>query len=277
MSERLRRLRRRIALASALAVALCAAACFAALWATSAASGLAAERQVLEEISNAPLTDAGAEKDGVSYLAAGMPSWARALVDADGAVTYAGASRTGDLLDAGALAELVALRDERGSDPFCWGGRTWIALWQPAGAQEGALVVGADGEGLSAVPEDETTEERVYTFLDASEAVASARALGLGCLAACVAIFLAALAIAWAAAGRALRPVAEAEEREREFVCAASHDLVTPLMAVTANCDVLEGEAEGRPDLAPWVANIRAAADEMASRVADLLARRTAE
>ena len=74
-----------------------------------------------------------------------------------------------------------------------------------------------------------------------------------------------------AAAGRALRPVAEAEARERAFICTASHDLVTPLMAVTANCDVLEAEASDQAGLASWVANIRAAADEMATRIADML------
>ena len=82
---------------------------------------------------------------------------------------------------------------------------------------------------------------------------------------------LAALAVAWAAAGRALRPVAEAEARERAFICTASHDLVTPLMAVTANCDVLEAEASDQAGLASWVANIRAAADEMATHIADML------
>ena len=80
-----------------------------------------------------------------------------------------------------------------------------------------------------------------------------------------------ALAAAWAAAGRALRPVAEAEARERAFVCTASHGLVTPLMAVTANCDVLEAEASDQAGLASWVANIRAAADEMATRIVDML------
>lgn len=76
---------------------------------------------------------------------------------------------------------------------------------------------------------------------------------------------------AWSATGRALRPVAEAEARECAFVCAASHDLVTPLMTVTANCDVLEAEASDQAGLASWVANIRAAADEMATRIADML------
>ena len=58
------------------------------------------------------------------------------------------------------------------------------------------------------------------------------------------------LTVAWSATGRALRPVAEAEARERAFVCTASHDLVTPLMAVTANCDVLEAEASDQAGLA---------------------------
>ena len=42
-------------------------------------------------------------------------------------------------------------------------------------------------------------------------------------------------------------------------------------MAVTANCDVLEAEASDQAALASWVANIRAAADEMATRIADML------
>ena len=77
--------------------------------------------------------------------------------------------------------------------------------------------------------------------------------------------------MAWAAAGRALRPMVEAEARERAFACAASHGLVTPLMAVTANRDVLEAEASDQAGLASGVANIRAAADEMATRIADML------
>lgn len=76
--------------------------------------------------------------------------------------------------------------------------------------------------------------------------------------------------MAWAATASALRPAAEAEARERAFICTASHDLVTPLMAVTANCDVLEAEASDQAGLASWVANIRAAADEMATRIADM-------
>ncbi len=42
-------------------------------------------------------------------------------------------------------------------------------------------------------------------------------------------------------------------------------------MAVTANCDVLEAEKSDQAGLVSWVANIRAAADEMATRIADML------
>ena len=42
-------------------------------------------------------------------------------------------------------------------------------------------------------------------------------------------------------------------------------------MAVTAKCDVLEAEASDQAGLASCVANIRAAADEMAIRTADML------
>lgn len=273
MSECLSRLRRRIALASAAAVALCAAACLAALFLSSSASTLEAQRKVLEGVSNVPFEGSDVETGDIPYLAPGAPTWVRALVGADGAVAAVQTSGGGGTYDEGNLAELVALRDERGSSLFPWSGRTWVAIWQPEGVQEGSLVVAAGADGAPAIPDGEASNARVYTFLDVSEAVASARALGLGCLASCGAIFLAALVVAWAAAGHALRPVAEAEERERAFVCAASHDLVTPLMAVTANCDVLEAEAPDRADLSPWISNIRAAADEMASRIAEMLAR----
>lgn len=44
-----------------------------------------------------------------------------------------------------------------------------------------------------------------------------------------------------------------------------------PQTAVTANCDVLEAEASDQAGLASRVANIRPAADEMVTRIADML------
>ena len=272
MSEHLERLRHRISLASALAVAMCVAACLAVLWVSVSASGFETERKTLEEVSNAPFVETDADAEAIR-IASGAPPWMRILVDGEGTVAAVEASGVqGAYFDADDLAELVDLRDEWGSKPFAWGGRTWIGLWQPTGVQEGALVVPADGESIERVDREGEAEGCEYTFLDVSARLSSIRSFGLGCVAVCGATFLAALAVSWIAVGRALRPVAEAEAREREFICAASHDLVTPLMAVTANCDVLEAEAQDESSLAPWIANIRSATDEMALRIADMLA-----
>lgn len=273
MPNHLRSLRRRIALAVALAVVACVAACLTVLWTVSSTADLASARRVLEDISNAPLATSDVDGDAAPYIMVGLPAWARAHVAADGSVEVVDVSNGSISLDSDDLAALVDLREEWRSEPFSWNGRVWIALWQPVGTQKGALIVSADGGDAATVPDEGISEARIYSFLDVSACVASARTLGIGCAAACAAVFVLTLVVGWVAAGHALRPVAEAEERERTFVCAASHDLVTPLMAVTANCDVLEAETPDRADLAPWIANIRAASDEMAARIAEMLSR----
>lgn len=254
LPDHLQRLRRRIACASAAAMLLCAGICLAALWMAVSSSGLEAERRTLEEVSNAPFRMADTD-EGLSYVSTGTPSWVRVLVTEDGEVkSIETLNIQSDNIDDTALgatdvAELIALRDDYGSESFSWGGRTWIALWLPA--------------------DDDAGTGRVYSFLDISEHIASTRMIGVGCFAASGTIALATLVIAWIAAGRALRTVADAEERERAFICAASHELKTPLMAMMANCDVLEAEL---PSDSPWIENIRAAADDMAARITEMLA-----
>lgn len=272
MSEQMLRTRRRITFASALAVACCTAVCLIVLCAASASSGLEAERRVLEEISNAPYVGEGDVEGEAPYHTAGAPSWVRVVVGDDDSIAAVETSPAFEFAsDETDWAELVTLRDKQGSEPFSWRGQIWLALWQPVGVQEGAMVVSADGVDVAVASEGEVSDGRMYTFLDVSEHFAAVHGLASCCVVTCSAVFVAALAVAWVAVGFALSPVAEAEERERAFVCAASHDLMTPLMAVTANCDVLEAEAADRPDLAPWLANIRVAADEMASRIAKML------
>ena len=62
--------------------------------------------------------------------------------------------------------------------------------------------------------------------------------------------------------------------------CLSSFRLETPSRArpraapgtvAAVICDVLEAGASDQAGLASWVANIRAAADEMATRIADML------
>ena len=98
---------------------------------------------------------------------------------------------------------------------------------------------------------------------------------------------LCATAVAAFATTRSLRPVRETRERERKFVLSASHELKTPLMAITSACDVLEAEAAISSDVSGdlsigdasvgvdspsrWLGIIREASDEMARSISDML------
>lgn len=252
--------------------------CLAMLWWLTASSELARKRSTLEELSRLPPADAVGTGDATLHLGPGIPTWARVTVDDGGEVLGVDVSSPDDFcLKVADAQALVELRDACATDPFAWGGRTWIALWQPVGAEDDAIVVSADGEVMPSEGAVDGAGEasgvgRLYVFLDISDYVEQIVGLGAACLAAAAAVLAASLAIGWFAAGMALLPVAQAEARQREFVCAASHDLKTPLMAVTANCDVLEAEAGGDPALTPWIGNMRAAADDMAGRIADMLA-----
>ncbi|MDM8275310.1 sensor histidine kinase [Enorma phocaeensis] len=251
--------------------------CLAMLWWSTASSELARKRSTLEELSRLPPADAVGTGDATLHLGPGIPTWARVTVDDGREVLGVDVSSPDDFcLKVADAQALVELRDACATDPFAWGGRTWIALWQPVGTEDDAIVVSADGEvkpseGAVDGAGEASGGGRLYVFLDISDYVEQIVGLGAACLAAAAAVLAASLAIGWFAAGMALLPVAQAEARQREFVCAASHDLKTPLMAVTANCDVLEAEAGGDPALMPWIGNIRAAADDMAGRIADML------
>lgn len=73
--------------------------------------------------------------------------------------------------------------------------------------------------------------------------------------------------IAWALAGRAVRPVEESLARQTSFVAAASHELRSPLAVISANAQQLPALAEN----APYADVIRAEAARMGRLVGDLL------
>lgn len=284
--------RRRIVVVSAVLIALCTAACMTLLAVPLINADMTMRRHILEELSNQPFdieqAGAGIGADGTSGLVVAGPdvSWCRVAVDESDkmlAVECGGAAAVNRLSERGA-AQLVRLRDEAGSQPFSFDGRRWIGLWQPLGAQDGAVTV---SNGSVAAVEAAPTEMRVYTFLDVTPHGEYAASLILRCISSGAVIVLCATAVAAFATTRALRPVMEARERERKFVLSASHELKTPLMAITSACDVLEAEtgisaavcedlppSEGKGDEdgpARWIAVIREATDEMAQRVSSML------
>lgn len=284
--------RRRIVAVSAVLIALCAAVCMTLLAVPLVRADMAARRHMLEELSNQPFdierAASGIEAGGTSGLVVTGPdiSWCRVAVGESGEVVAVerGGAAAVDCLSESSAEQLVRLRDETGSEPFTFDGCNWIGLWQPLGAQDGAVMV---SDGSVAAVEAASTGARLYTFLDVTPHGEYVVSLALRCIASGAAAVLCATAVVAFATTRSLRPVIEARERERRFVLSASHELKTPLMAITSACDVLEAEAAisaGGPDDqsisdAPggadgpsrWIGVIREASDEMARSISDML------
>ena len=284
--------RRRIVVVSAILVALCTAACMTLLAVPLINADMTARRHMLEELSNQPFdieraaAGIGAgETSGLVVTGPGV-SWCRVAVDESGevvAVECRGATAVDRLSESGAT-QLVRLRDEDGSQPFTFDGRRWIGLWQPLGAQDGAVTV---SNGSIAAVEAAPTGIHVYTFLDVTAHGEYVASLGLRCAVSGMLIVSCATAMAAFATTRSLRPVMEARDRERRFVILASHELKTPLMAITSACDVLEAEAAISADTpddlsisdvpgsadgpSRWIGVIREASDEMARSISNML------
>ena len=284
--------RRRIVSVSAVLIALCTVVCMVLLAVPLINADMAARRHMLEELSNQPFdieqAAAGIEAGGSSGLVVTGPdaSWRRVAVDDSGEVVAVecGGATAVDRLSGSGATQLVRLRDEAGSEPFSFDGCRWIGLWQPLGAQDGAVMV-LDGS-VSAV-EAASTGARLYTFLDITPHGEYVVLLALRCIASGAAAVLCATAVVAFATTRSLRPVIEARERERRFVLFASHELKTPLMAITSACDVLEAEVAFSADVSSdlsigdasggvsrpsrWIGVIREASDEMARSISDML------
>ena len=285
-------LRCRIVVVSAVLIALCTAVCMTLLAVPLINADMTMCRHMLEELSNQPfdieraVAGIGAVETSGLVVTGPDVSWCRVAVDESGeavAVERGGAAAVDRLAESGAT-QLVRLRDEVGSESFSFDGCRWIGLWQPLGAQDGAVTV-SDG-GVEAV-EAASTGMRVYTFLDVTPHGEYAASIVFRCVSSGVVIVLCAAVVAAFATTRSLRPVMEARDREREFVILASHELKTPLMAITSACDVLEAEAAISADVSGdlsigdasvgvdgpsrWIGVIREASDEMARSISDML------
>ena len=117
-------------------------------------------------------------------------------------------------------------------------------------------------------------EERNYSmlFLDVTEMYGTLDELltTLALVGVCTLVVIFAISLHFA--NRAIRPIREAWEKQKQFVADASHELKTPLSIIHANCDAL---AASRDDTIgnqmKWIDYIRGGADRMAKLVHDLL------
>ena len=105
-------------------------------------------------------------------------------------------------------------------------------------------------------------------FLDAGTQLATARQFlvisGAVALGVCLAVLLLALLFS----GRAVRPIAQSVEKQRQFITDAGHELKTPLTIISANCEVLEMEMEKNE----WLTGIEKQVARLRKLVNDLVA-----
>ena len=104
-------------------------------------------------------------------------------------------------------------------------------------------------------------------FLDASAQLGSMRQFLAISASVALAVCLAVLLLALLFAGRAVRPIAQSVERQRQFITDAGHELKTPLTIISANCEVLEMELEQNE----WLAGIEKQVARLRKLVADLV------
>ena len=113
-----------------------------------------------------------------------------------------------------------------------------------------------------------TDDGTLAVFLDASTQLATGRQFlvisGSVALGVCLAVFLLALLFS----GRAVRPIAQSVEKQRQFITDAGHELKTPLTIISANCEVLEMEM----DKNEWLTGIEKQVARLRRLVNDLVA-----
>lgn len=95
--------------------------------------------------------------------------------------------------------------------------------------------------------------------------------VGIALVAANVATIVLIGALAWALAGRTLRPIRDAHLRQRQFVADASHEMRTPLAAIRATAESGLEETMSNEDLRDGMTQIVASAERLTRITNDLL------
>lgn len=112
-----------------------------------------------------------------------------------------------------------------------------------------------------------TTGGAVYAFLDDQEEIKSVLRVAVITAVIGAVCWLIALVLVIRMSGRAIRPIAENIERQKQFVTNAGHEIRTPLAIIRANADVLalhEGENK-------WIDNIRDQTDRLSALTRNML------
>ena len=184
------------------------------------------------------------------------------------------------------VVEAASIRESSGpnlpAQTIKLGSRTWmwttyVAALNPSDnaydSEGNSLPVGFYASGdLQDYADDGMLAGRIYGFVDIEPSIMAARELakqltGFG-LVGCALLIL---VCRWVVT-RAFAPVEAAQERQREFIGQASHELKTPLASLTSNLDALVANGEETVESqACWTDNMRADIDQMAGLACTLL------
>lgn len=122
------------------------------------------------------------------------------------------------------------------------------------------------------VPSPDIPGEYDIYFMDVYSARALLSKLLRTFLAIVPLVLLSVFLISRKAAQNSVRPIAEAWERQRQFVADASHELKTPLAVISANADALLLESQDSPGSSrKWLGYIRDEISRMSGLINDLL------
>jgi len=148
------------------------------------------------------------------------------------------------------------------------------ALEKIAGKPAGKITLGARRWAYmtSEAPMYETSQYRQIVFLDITNSVKTLRDLLITLSCTGIAVLLVLFWFSYRFAERAIRPIEESYNKQKQFVADASHEFRTPLSIISANIDAIEASAnESVESQKEWFGYIRAELKRTAKLVDNLL------
>ncbi|GAF63125.1 hypothetical protein BTS2_0016 [Bacillus sp. TS-2] len=156
-----------------------------------------------------------------------------------------------------------ALNQKNNRQPVSWQGRQWRYK----------IISEMPDRGVGSSQDFSNTEVRSkLTFLDVTDSYSSLTRLRNTLLAVGGGVLIVLFLISYVFANRAIRPLQEAWEKQKQFVSDASHELKTPLSILNANLGVLfENQKETIESQLKWMDYMQKGIDRMTYLIHDLL------